>query len=535
MMSTEEVLRLTVTALMSRTGEQQRDLAAAIGQAQAQISRKQSGRAHWSLSDVDALAAHWGMPVLDLLAGPTHAVTKLAADRVLAGRSAQTLIPLAPSVNPDAAPKARKGRAAKAPQVPEEPEAEPTPAPAAAAEPVYAQEPDRDWNGGLVYGEMEPCVLCSQPVTTRAGGRPQHVYGHCPPVQTDQPQPPAAADTADQPQPRPAAPTTAYAPEALVAYVESAVTDALRVHGGDMGEALEALKKRAIPAVMELFERTRVGGRYSHSQFPPTDAVLKKRSQKGADQIWEGRPNWANRDLIRGADPVGNPVEVTRLDTNAAYLSAMKCFLPIGQLQEVDTDRHDPERSGVYLISPPEWGFADLPNPLGNRKEPGDLWVTDETVRLLAECADLGLCEHPVIRRALLSGATEGLLEKLRRTLTQARKNALASEDDLLYEYVKAMYSKFVSTIGESTANDALRRPDWMHLIRSKAFANLWRKAFKAHSCGLTVVEISGTDELHVIGDWRTATTKTGKPAFPEGRNLNEMKAKATYTLGGKK
>jgi hypothetical protein len=409
---------------------------------------------------------------------------------------------------------------------------------------VPAPGPDYDGTGRMVFGDHAPCVLCGQPVTTRAEGRPQHVYGHCPPPMAgqqpstpeadtaDQPQPRPAAD---QPQPRPAAPATAYAPESLVAYVESAVTDALRVHNGDMGDALEALKKKAIPAVMELFERTRVGGRYSHSQFPPTDAVLKKRSQKGADQIWEGRPNWVNRTLVRGADPEGNPVEVTRLDTNAAYLSAMKCFLPIGQLQEVDTDRHDPERSGIYLISPPEWEYVNLPNPLGNRKEPGDLWVTDETVRLLNECADLRLCEPPAIRRALLSGATEGLLEKMRRTLTQARKNAIANDDEVLYEYVKAMYSKFVSTIGESTANDALRRPDWMHLIRAKAFANLWRKAYKAHNCGLKVVEISGTDELHVIGDWRSATNKNGKPAFPEGRNLNELKAKATYVLGGRK
>ncbi|MFB7422093.1 hypothetical protein ACFC0K_02280 [Streptomyces hydrogenans] len=59
---------------MSRAGERQGDLAAAIGLSQAQVSRKQSGAAHWSLDDVDLLAAHYGLPVLDLLAGPTHAV-----------------------------------------------------------------------------------------------------------------------------------------------------------------------------------------------------------------------------------------------------------------------------------------------------------------------------------------------------------------------------------------------------------------------------------------------------------------------------
>ncbi|MFJ4217202.1 helix-turn-helix domain-containing protein, partial [Streptomyces hydrogenans] len=92
MLGTEEVLRLTVAALMSRAGERQGDLAAAIGLSQAQVSRKQSGAAHWSLDDVDLLAAHYGLPVLDLLAGPTHAVGVLhgAAPRLPSAATAPT-------------------------------------------------------------------------------------------------------------------------------------------------------------------------------------------------------------------------------------------------------------------------------------------------------------------------------------------------------------------------------------------------------------------------------------------------------------
>lgn len=33
-----------------------------------------------------------------------------------------------------------------------------------------------------------------------------------------------------------------------------------------------------------------------------------------------------------------------------------------------------------------------------------------------------------------------------------------------------------------------------------------------------------GTDELHVIGDWRAV--------FPEGRGVSEVKVKDTYTVG---
>ncbi|MFF1777903.1 helix-turn-helix domain-containing protein [Streptomyces virginiae] len=74
MMGVEDLLRLTVAALMSRTGERQNDLADGLGLSQAQVSRKQAGRQHWSLEDVDRLAEHFGLHFLDLLAGPTHAV-----------------------------------------------------------------------------------------------------------------------------------------------------------------------------------------------------------------------------------------------------------------------------------------------------------------------------------------------------------------------------------------------------------------------------------------------------------------------------
>lgn len=90
-------------------------------------------------------------------------------------------------------------------------------------------------------------------------------------------------------------------------------------------------------------------------------------------------------------------------------------------------------------------------------------------------------------------------------------------------EYIKAMYSKFTSTIGESSVNRDIRRPDWMHIIRSQAFANLWYKSHRAHTNGLTVVRVRGTDELHVAGDWRTV--------FTEGRLTTQMKEKDQYPL----
>ncbi|MEV6332874.1 dihydrolipoamide S-succinyltransferase [Streptomyces sp. NPDC051909] len=409
---------------------------------------------------------------------------------------------------------------------------------------------------------LRPCVLCGQPAGDEVDGFPQHLsVDECaaataaatttmtepapaPPAPAPAPEADREPDQAPQPAEERPAPTAApettappvptlarraapsYASGTLVGQITGRVHEVLDECAGDAEAAQAALIKAAIPDVMALLKASRVGGRYEHSEFPPTHDILRKRSQKGADEIWEGRPKWRNAAILKAAK-AGIRLEVTALDMNAAYLSALKCWLPIGQLREDTSGVHDPKKSGVHLITPPEWDHPDLPNPLGNRIEPGELWVSESTLRLLLDCTRQGLADAPVLHRSLVSGATEALLEKLRRALAETRKTALAEGDELTVAYVKAMYSKFVSTIGESSANRELRRPDWMHIIRAKAFANLWMKAHKAHRAGLQIVEISGTDELHVAGDWRTV--------FPEGLDLNQVKEKNTYVLGGKR
>ncbi|MCD7438358.1 helix-turn-helix domain-containing protein [Streptomyces lincolnensis] len=80
-MSLEERVRSAVAALLYAAGESQTDLATALGVSQAQVSRRQSGSAAWSLADCDAVATHYGIDVLDLLAGPTRASESLPVDR----------------------------------------------------------------------------------------------------------------------------------------------------------------------------------------------------------------------------------------------------------------------------------------------------------------------------------------------------------------------------------------------------------------------------------------------------------------------
>ncbi|WP_116215269.1 helix-turn-helix domain-containing protein [Streptomyces olivoreticuli] len=382
----------------------------------------------------------------------------------------------------------------------------------------------------------EPCVLCGHPAGTRVAGFAQHLdvvdcrttaTAAAPPAD-----PTARPANAQAPRPpsRMARPSERSKGPAGRAFQEAsgpgdligqAVQGALAEHQGDVEAATAVLVKRAIPDAMRLLDESRKGARYDVIAHPWIPDILKKQTSRGADQIWEARPKWTRAELPPGRH------EVTTLDINGAYLSALKTHLPLGQLEHSTGLAHDRRRAGVHLITPPEWEHeAVLPNPIGQRDEPGPLWVTEPTLRLLLRLSSpkYGLCEPPEIHESYTSGATENLLEKFRIALKDARDTAIAEADEVTLEYVKAMYSKFVSTMGESNYNRELYRPDWMHIIRSQAFANLWLKALKAHDEGLTVVRAMGTDELHVIGDWRRV--------FPEGRGVTEVKVKDTYTAG---
>ncbi|WP_373561522.1 hypothetical protein [Streptomyces sp. gb14] len=140
--------------------------------------------------------------------------------------------------------------------------------------------------------------------------------------------------------------------------------------------------KRAIPDVMHLFNETRATARYEYTAYPALPDVLHKPSKREPDQIWEARPAYNNPAYsMRAAQ---RDIKVTALDVNAAYLSALKVWLPIGKLEHTTgMDGVGPKRSGVHLITPAEWIHPHLPDPLGDRDTPGALWVTDATLRLL--------------------------------------------------------------------------------------------------------------------------------------------------------
>jgi hypothetical protein len=376
-------------------------------------------------------------------------------------------------------------------------------------------------------------------------GRSLHVEAMCQPdagpataasgpaVPGSSPAAQAAAAAAERTQANRRIRSAGRAKAAKASLITAVVEEELEKVQGNMEEAIKALVKRAIPDAMAVLDQTRADARYKYTAYPVQPDILGKPKNKKnePDQIWEARASWHHPEY---SHLVPGDLAVTALDVNAAYLGAMKTWLPIGKLEHSTESVHHPKRSGVYLITPPEWRHRDLPNPLGARDEPGPVWVTDATLRLMLRLAGpkyRGLCEALVIHESWTSGATENFLDDLRKLLTEARQDALDREDDVTLQYVKSMYSKFVSTLGESIDNRQISRADWMHIIRAQSSALLWLKAYKAHEAGLTVIAVKGTDELHVAGDWRSV--------FPEGRRVDQMKIKhgkakalGEYTVG---
>ncbi|MFJ1757275.1 helix-turn-helix domain-containing protein [Kitasatospora sp. NPDC088134] len=555
----EESVRLAIKALLDGTGESITKLADGIGLDRSKISRRLDGKTGWTLGDCEQVAVHYEIPAVALFAGPFAAYQLLPEARRRAPTVSERFliqhfgIPLtdfvATYLPPDFAAVAEPAAEA-APAQPEPAEAPPAPV---AAEPAPAKDaptqpapaapapvpdpvptgvsfPDERYldldlgpDGNPVQADEAPCLRCGVPTRQRIGGEPRHLGGMCSPT--------AAGAASTGPENRPEKPATVELPASqseLLGMIHKRVDEEARRHQGEVRPALTALTKKSVVDVTALFLRSRVGARYQHTAHPPSLEILRQPAQGKSDQVWEARPNWRNEALIAELR-TGERRLVERLDINGAYLSALKVHLPIGQLHHNPDGTYDPKHAGLYLITPPTWNHPHLPNPIGNRDEPGPIWITSSTLRLLLRLAGprMGsLCEKPIIHESYTAYASENLLEEFRVVLTKARQEAIDAGDDLTYEYVKDMYSKFVSTMGESGAQRKLHRPDWMHIIRSQAFANLWLKGHKLHLAGVHLVAMKGTDEIHVVGDWRSV--------FTEGRKVTEVKLKESdFSVGG--
>ncbi|MFE9823472.1 hypothetical protein ACFYSH_15240 [Streptomyces sp. NPDC005791] len=299
---------------------------------------------------------------------------------------------------------------------------------------AYQPTDGRPLHSGALCQPADPAATTpSAPAVSAAPGTP---------APTPAPVSPALVPMAARPERR--ARSAAQAQEETTGLISRVVHAELERAGGDWDAALKALIKRAIPDVMHLFNETRATARYDCTAYPALPDIPKKPSKKDPDQIWEARPRFHHPGYSLKAP---GDIKVTALDVNAVYLSALKCWLPIGKLEHTTgTEGVEPKRSGVHLITPAPWEHPHLPDPIGDRDEPGALWVTNLTLRLLQRLSGpkYGLVEAPVVHESWTSGAAENFLDALRKTLSAARETAITADDTLTPEYIKAMYSKFI-------------------------------------------------------------------------------------------
>jgi AAA domain len=269
-------------------------------------------------------------------------------------------------------------------------------------------------------------------------------------------------------------------------------------------------RKGAIKASMALMKASvqRQTARYKPSLYAAQPDEVK--------EVWEGRNKWSI--------PVPDGTPLVRLDKAAAYLSAVNTRLPVGPLTE-DADPDDAYRSGragYHLVRIPAAELA-CGGPFHTRLEKGDVWITTPTLKQL-----LHVLPDTMIGRSFTGPATEVLLRPWADVLREKRAEAIRNDDGALYGFVKSCYSLPIATMGESSKNWEIRRPDWMHIIRAQAYALLWRKAMQAQKNGCLVVKVGNTDEIWLRDDIQVANN------FKIGRGLGEWSVKDRWIAGEK-
>lgn len=274
--------------------------------------------------------------------------------------------------------------------------------------------------------------------------------------------------------------------------------------------------KRAIAASMALMKGSiqRDGTRYHPSLFATQPDHIPN--------VWEGRHKF---DLTKNLEP---GIPLVRLDKNAAYLSAANTALPIGALQ------HDPDpvgagagRAGTHLVN--YTGTIGYPcgSPLGNREEAGEIWITTPTLKLLNQIHATMKIPLVDVIDSWTAPSTEVLLRPWINELRDQRAEALRTGNTELYEFVKFCYSKAIATMGESNANWEIRRPDWMKIIRSQAYANLYRTAFYAMQGWpiYPIIHLGNIDEMWLIDTSQDYPVELGS-------QLGQWKIKRQWTHG---
>lgn len=295
--------------------------------------------------------------------------------------------------------------------------------------------------------------------------------------------------------------------DAATEFLHRRLAQALEDSGGDRTAARAALERAAVADAMQLLRLTRLEVRHDLIRYPPLPDIFGRSHEPATGStVWQPprrQQHW-QQQLPPGQH------EVAVLDVNTPYLAALNTALPMGTSDVIveGPHRYDRRRTVMVQIAAPAWHHNGLPSPLGPaaREETGPLWVSAAVLRAYQQAARAGLCKTPQIHAVCEGVTTNVLFRGFVRVLKQARRTALDTQDDVLLAYVRAIYMKFIGTMGHSHVNRGLRRPDWQLLIWQQADITRWMTVLKAHRAGLTIVRFD-SEGLHVTGNWREILT----------------------------
>jgi hypothetical protein len=236
--------------------------------------------------------------------------------------------------------------------------------------------------------------------------------------------------------------------------------------------------------------------------------------------------------------------EVSSLDRSGSWVSSA-ASVKVARGELVHAGKADyVGLPGYYLTTVHPWHEGDaLPSPLGDAPVGGQMWVTADVFKLLADLTDAGRWPGADVIDSYVSD------EPVRLNQWTDHVNALRAaaittygRDSAEYELVKAAYGKAVSMIGgrrnpgqAREFDSQIRRPDITHAIQSHSAVMLWRWADDARLVApqYAPVGLRGTDELVVptpAVEILTSAQRPGgrKPMMldPDGLTLGSFKVK---------
>lgn len=185
-------------------------------------------------------------------------------------------------------------------------------------------------------------------------------------------------------------------------------------------------------------------------------------------------------------------------DVVGSFLAAYKTHLAVKPLTAHEGE-WTPKAGGLLLVRTPAWDDKRIGHPFGNRAKPGELQlIWQPTMRLAMKLAEQGRMAPPVIEGMWLrvghTNCSEALFDGFYKRMRLGREHYPKGSDE--NEYIKRMYSQFVSTARTGRLN-VFKREDWTGSIRAEAFGpRLWGKAYDAIEQGAQLWGMGNTDEL---------------------------------------